>query len=170
MRIILLCLGLFVVVTGCTGINIKAENGMIVRTASDTNMFSPSLAVMEVSKCVPDTTGNYEEVDINGEKVGCYGKFVPFATVQGTQPGALSGIGSAAIQGGAIVGGSYLLADGIRDSGDSTNLNNDSNSSSNSRSVSKSNSSSRASSLSKSRSNSSSMSNGNGNNGRGGMD
>lgn len=129
--------------TGCVSTGYKSSDGMLVRTAGETNMFRPSLSVMEVSKCVTDSTGRYEEVQTDDGVVGCYGTFMPIATVQGTQAGALTGLGSAAIQGGAIVGGAYLLGDGIRDSGDSTSLSNDS--SSKSKSNSRSNSSSRSS-------------------------
>lgn len=122
--------------TGCVSVGTKAEQGMIVRTVGETNMFRPSLSVMEVSKCVQDSSGRYEEVQTGDGPVGCYGQFMPVAVVQGTQAGALTGLGSAAIQGGAIVGGAYLLGDGIRDSGDSTNVSNDSSSKSRSNSAS----------------------------------
>lgn len=103
--------------------NIKMENGLLIQEAGQTNLFRPSLSVMQVSKCVPEE-GVTTVVDVDGNSETCYGRFVPIATVQGTQAGSMSGIGSAAIQGGAIVGGAYLLADGIRDSGSETTNNN----------------------------------------------
>jgi len=104
--------------------NIKMENGLLIQEAGQTNLFRPSLSVMQVSKCVREE-GVTTVIDVDGNSETCYGRFVPVATVQGTQAGSMSGIGSAAIQGGAIVGGAYLLADGIRDSGDSVTNNND---------------------------------------------
>lgn len=83
---------------------------------------------MQVSKCVPEE-GVTTVIDVDGNSETCYGRFVPIATVQGTQAGSMSGIGSAAIQGGAIVGGAYLLANGIEDSGSNTTNNNDTSSS-----------------------------------------
>lgn len=163
----------FTILTGCTGINIKAQDGMVVRTVGETNLLRPSLSVMEVVKCVPGDARHYEEIVVNDEKVGCHGQFVTIATVQGTQAGALTGLGSAAIQGGAIVGGAYLIGDGIRDSADNTSV---SQVGGGARSTSTSRSNARSTSQSKSynRNNNSnvsnSVSNGNGNNGRGGMD
>ena len=104
--------------------NIKMENGLLIQEAGQTNLFRPSLSVMQVSKCVQEE-GVTTVIDVDGNSETCYGRFVPIATVQGTQAGSMSGIGSAAIQGGAIVGGAYLLADGIRDSGDSVTNNNE---------------------------------------------
>ena len=125
MKGLLISLVLGSVVLGGCGMtsNIKMENGLLIQEAGQTNLFRPSLSVMQVSKCVPEE-GVTTVVDVDGNSETCYGRFVPIATVQGTQAGSMSGIGSAAIQGGAIVGGAYLLADGIRDSGDSTTNNN----------------------------------------------
>ena len=131
---------LLMMLTGCVSVGMKADQGMIVRTVGETNMFRPSLSVMEVSKCVQDSSGRYEEIQTEDGAVGCYGQFMPVAVMQGTQAGALTGLGSAAIQGGAIVGGAYLLGDGIRDSGDNTNVNNDSSSRSGAKSSSRSSS------------------------------
>ena len=104
--------------------NIKMENGLLIQEAGQTNLFRPSLSVMQVSKCVQEE-GVTTVIDVDGNSETCYGRFVPIATVQGTQAGSMSGIGSAAIQGGAIVGGAYLLANGIEDSGSTTTNNND---------------------------------------------
>ena len=125
-----LVIGLCAVVLGGCGMtsNIKMENGLLIQEAGQTNLFRPSLSVMQVSKCVQEE-GVTTVIDVDGNSETCYGRFVPIATVQGTQAGSMSGIGSAAIQGGAIVGGAYLLADGIRDSGDSVTNNNDTSSS-----------------------------------------
>lgn len=136
---------LVLLLSGCVGTAIKAENGLIVRSAGETSLLRPSWSIGEVSKCVQDETGRYEEVDVDGETVGCYGRFLPIATVQGTQAGALTGLAGAMVTGGAIVGGAYLLGDGIRDSGDSTNLSNDSQSSSRAKAGARASSSSRSS-------------------------
>ena len=121
-----LVIGLCAVVLGGCGMtsNIKMENGLLIQEAGQTNLFRPSLSVMQVSKCVREE-GVTTVIDVDGNSETCYGRFVPIATVQGTQAGSMSGIGSAAIQGGAIAGGAYLLADGIRDSGDSVTNNNE---------------------------------------------
>lgn len=121
-----LVIGLCAMVLGGCGMtsNIKMENGLLIQEAGQTNLFRPSLSVMQVSKCVQEE-GVTTVIDVDGNSETCYGRFVPIATVQGTQAGSMSGIGSAAIQGGAIVGGAYLLADGIRDSGDSVTNNNE---------------------------------------------
>ena len=114
-----------VVLGGCgMTSNIKMENGLLIQEAGQTNLFRPSLSVMQVSKCVQEE-GVTTVIDVDGNSETCYGRFVPIATVQGTQAGSMSGIGSAAIQGGAIVGGAYLLANGIEDSGSTTTNNND---------------------------------------------
>ena len=103
--------------------NIKMENGLLIQEAGQTNLFRPSLSVMQVSKCVQEE-GVTTVIDVDGNSETCYGRFIPIATVQGTQAGSMTGIGSAAIQGGAIVGGAYLLANGIEDSGSETTNNN----------------------------------------------
>ena len=125
---VMVLLGMLVLLSGCVSSGLTVSDGLVIRTAGETNLLRPSLSVMEVSKCVTDRSGRYEEVQTEEGTVGCYGQFVPIATVQGTQAGAMTGLGGAAIQGGAIVGGAYLLGDGIRDSGDSTNVSNDSSS------------------------------------------
>lgn len=115
---------LLVLVTGCGATStIKLENGMLIEEAGQTNMFRPSLSVLQVSKC-QEQEGVTTVIDIDGNSHTCYGKYVPVAVVQGTQAGSMTGLGGAMIQGGAIVGGAYLLADGIRDSGDETTNNN----------------------------------------------
>lgn len=123
--LVVLCAMVFMTGCGMTS-NIKMENGLLIQEAGQTNLFRPSLSVMQVSKCVPEE-GITTVIDVDGNSETCYGRFMPIATVQGTQAGSMSGIGSAAIQGGAIVGGAYLLADGIRDSGDETTNNTSSN-------------------------------------------
>lgn len=102
--------------SGCLSVALKAQNGTVVRTVGETNLFRPSVSLLEVVKCVQDETGHYETIKIDqDETVGCYGRWQPVATVQGTQAGALTGLGGAMVQGSAIVGAGYLLADGIRD-------------------------------------------------------
>lgn len=103
--------------------NMKYENNMLIQEVGQTNLFRPSMSVMRISECVPEEDV-VTVIDIDGNSKTCYGRFVEVVKVQGTQAGSLTGIGSAAIQGGAIVGGAYLLADGIRDSGDETTNNN----------------------------------------------
>ena len=114
-----------VLLGGCAASStLKLENGLLIEEAGQTNLFRPSLSVMQVSKCV-EQEGVTTVIDIDGNSHTCYGKYVPIAVVQGTQAGSMTGLGGAMIQGGAIVGGAYLLADGIRDSGDrTTNTNN----------------------------------------------
>ena len=107
--------------TGCISSNVKYEHGMRIATAGETNLFRPSLSVMAVEVCIPKE-GRHTMDIVDGDEHHCYGEYKNVATVQGTQAGALTGIGSAAIQGGAIVGGAYLLGDGIRDSADNTNV------------------------------------------------
>ena len=108
--------------TGCISSNVKYDHGMRIATAGETNLFRPSLSVMAVEVCVPEESRHTVDV-VDGDEHHCYGEYKNVATVQGTQAGALTGLGSAAIQGGAIVGGAYLLGDGIRDSADNTNVN-----------------------------------------------
>lgn len=116
---------LLMLMTGCGATStIKLENGLLIEEAGQTNLFRPSLSVMQVSKC-QQQEGITTVVDIDGSSHTCYGKYVPVAVVQGTQAGSMTGLGGAMIQGGAIVGGAYLLADGIRDSGSTTTNNND---------------------------------------------
>ena len=52
------------------------------------------------------------------KKTVCEGKYAQIGVVHGTEPGAMSGIFGAVVQGGAMAGSAYLLGDGIRDSGD----------------------------------------------------
>lgn len=118
--LVVMCLGLGLM--GCVGSGIKAENGMIIRTAGETNMFRPSLSVMEVLTCVK-AEGQLTQITVDGVTEVCNGEFKQLALVQGTQAGAMTGIGSAAVQGGAIVGAGYLVGKGIADSGSTTNVN-----------------------------------------------
>ena len=109
--------------SGCVSAEVRYDDGMRIRTAGETNLFRPSLSVMEVSVCVPEEGLNEISVDSNGETETCNGYYTPIATVQGTQSGSLTGLGGAMVQGGAIVGGAYLLGDGIRDSASRTDVN-----------------------------------------------
>lgn len=163
MRVFLAVLVL-VLMTGCGATStLKMENGLLIEEAGQTNLFRPSLSVLQVSKC-QEQDGVTTVIDIDGNSHTCYGKYVPVAVVQGTQAGSMTGLGGAMIQGGAVVGGAYLLADGIRDSGSTTTNNNDTSSNGgNSNSLS----SSRSDSYSQSGA-SAAASGGNGGNGYGG--
>lgn len=119
---VLLVMVMGLMMMGCVGSGIKAENGMIIRTAGETNMFRPSLSVMEVLTCVK-VEGQLTQITVDGVTETCNGEFKQLALVQGTQAGAMTGIGSAAVQGGAIVGAGYLIGKGIGDSGSTTNVN-----------------------------------------------
>jgi len=124
MRNVLVLLTSVVLLSGCVSAGTTYQDGMRVRTIGETNLLRPSLSVMEVSVCVHDEHANTTYTDVlDGEAQSCHGEYVPMATVQGTQSGALTGLGGAMIQGGAIVGGAYLLGDGIRDSASQVNQN-----------------------------------------------
>lgn len=114
------CLVFAVLVSGCMSTGLKVENGMIVRTAGETNMFRPSLSVMQVLTCHHED-GVTETLTVDEETISCSGRFVSEATVQASQAGAMTGIGGAVVQGGAIVGGAHLLGQGIGRSGTTVN-------------------------------------------------
>ena len=115
---------LAVVLGGCGMTStVKMQDGLLIQEVGQSNLFRPSMSVMQVSRCQAEE-GVTTVVDIDGNSKTCYGRFVPVATVQGTQSGSMSGVFGAAIQGGTIVGGAYLLADGIRDGGSKTTNNN----------------------------------------------
>ena len=114
---------------GCAASStLKLENGLLIEEAGQTNMFRPSLSVMQVSKCQPEE-GVTTVIRVDDVDQTCYGRFIPIAVVQGTQAGSLTGLGGAMIQGGSIVGAAYLLSEGIEESGSKTTNNNDTSSS-----------------------------------------
>lgn len=115
MNRVLMSLLSFVILSGCVGTSVRYEDGMRIRTAGETNLFRPSLSVLDVAICV-EAPGTVETNAVDGETEICQGTYQPLATVQGTQAGALTGLGGAMVQGGAIAAGAYLLGDGIRDS------------------------------------------------------
>ena len=137
MKVLLLSVMSLVMLSGCVSHKLTYEDGMRIRTAGETNLLRPSLSVLEVSVCVKQT-GLQETHVHDGKTETCEGFYHPLATVQGTQSGALTGLGGAMVQGGAIVGGAYLLGDGIRDSSTEVSQNGASDSSSQSKSQAKS--------------------------------
>ena len=111
--------------TGCLSVGTQYQDGLRVRTVGDTNWLRPSLSFMQVEECVESSGVKHVVIDKEGGDVSkqvCHGTYRPVAQVQGTQAGAATGIFGAMVQGGAIVGGAYLLGDGIRDSADKTSL------------------------------------------------
>ena len=102
---------IFLLLSACTSTNTHFKDDLRIRSVSQTNTLTPSMSVLEVSVC-DSNQGLVGEDDENT----CQGSYVPFALVHGSQPGALTGLMNAVVTGGAVVGSSYLLADGIRDS------------------------------------------------------
>lgn len=121
MRTLIWC-WVLVLVSGCAMTSeMKLENGLLIQEVGQTNLFRPSNSVLRVSECVREPNRT-QVVMIDGHEEVCHGRWMPVALVQGTQPGSLTGVFGAMIQGGAIVGGAYLLADGIGESGSTTNV------------------------------------------------
>lgn len=114
------------VLGGCTGpaINMSANGDFYNLESKSTGALNSSLKTLVTFMCVKDVT-NYEEIIVNDEKATCQGRFVVLDKNQAQQTGYMTGVMSAAIQGGAFVGGMYLLGDGIGDSGSRTTNNND---------------------------------------------
>ena len=109
---IVMAMGLLMM--GCASHGTRYENGLMIRSAGETNMFRPSLSVLEVRSC----RGAIEMVE---EQEVCRGDYGEPMWVHASQSGALTGLGGAVVQAGAVVGASYLLADGIRDSASEVN-------------------------------------------------
>ena len=120
MKLLLVGLLSVCIMSGCVSAGTEYRDGMRIRTAGETNLLRPSLSVMDVAICVEEPD-RVETNMVNGETEVCQGTYQSLATVQGTQSGALTGLGGAMVQGGAIVGGAYLLGDGIRDSASQVN-------------------------------------------------
>ena len=137
---------------GCgSGLTLKPNGNFYQLESGTTNAFRPSLTTMTTFMCVPEE-GVQQRIRVDEEVAECQGRFQVLNTNYGSQPGALTGVFGAMIQGGAIVGGAYLLGDGIRDSGDKTTINQTGGGASSSATGGKaiSHASSKASSLSKS--------------------
>lgn len=110
---------------GCTGpaIDMAANGSFYNLESKSTGAWDSSLKTLVTFMCVKDTV-NYEEITVNGNTARCDGRFVVLDKNQAQQTGYMTGVTSAAIQGGAFVGGMYLLGNGIGDSGSKTTNNN----------------------------------------------
>ena len=114
---------LSLLLVGCMGVKTTYQDGLRVRTIEKTNWFAPSLALMEVAQCSEVKGDTLKTVVIDKEageltRTECEGEYRSIATIHGTQPGAMTGVFGAVIQGGAIVGGAALIGDGLKKSGD----------------------------------------------------
>ena len=122
--ILLLCL---LLLPACaTTIDTQYLDGMRIRTVEKTNMFSPSLAFMEIAQCNVVHAVGLRTIIIDkreGEikETVCEGQYAQIGIVHGTQPGAMTGIFGAMIQGGAMAGSAALIGDGLKKSGDTVN-------------------------------------------------
>ena len=114
---------LMVLLVGCgSGLTLKPNGNFYQLESGTTNAFRPSLTTMTTFMCVPEE-GVQQQIRVDEDVAECAGRFQVLNTNYGSQPGALTGVFGAMIQGGAIVGGAYLLGDGIRDSADKTSVN-----------------------------------------------
>lgn len=123
MKVLLSVVGIMLL-TGCAGQPVSIVENMRFIRDGNTEAFRPSLSVTVVQECVKER-GYHETTRINDKVYHCDGQYKLVGTPYGTQAGSMTGLGGAMIQGGAIVGGAYLLADGIRDSGSTTTNNNE---------------------------------------------
>lgn len=113
------------VLGGCTGpaLDMAANGSFYNLESKSTGAIESSLKTLITFMCVKDTD-NYEEITVNGNTAKCDGRFVILDRNQANQTGYMTGVMSSAIQGGAFVGGMYLLGNGIGDSGSRTTNNN----------------------------------------------
>lgn len=117
------CSGDYVTHRVCWATCIYCRKNMRFIRDGNTEAFRPSLSVTVVQECVKER-GYHETTRINDKVYHCDGQYKLVGTPYGTQPGYMTGVLGGVVQGGAIVGGAYLLADGIRDSGSETTNNN----------------------------------------------